>query len=538
MRKLNVDMEEFKKLHDNGMTDKEIANNLGFSQATARNIRCKLGLSPLISGHTAVAVIIDHEELKKLFEKGLNDKEIGKFFGVSDDIIFKHRQSLGLLRWKKWEKTVDNIEKFKQLYSEGLSDRKIGNALGICIDTARKIRHDLGLPPQPLSRRYVNTEELKRYLTIGLTDKEIGAIFGVSAHTIYERRRDVGLFRRQKQTWFENINMDDFKKLYTEGMSDVRIAEALGVQNSALIREIRHHFGLAPNQGRNNEKKRELYNAGMSDRQIAKIIKGKKKSVAAWRRNHGLPPNKSDSALNVVFEAKLLNINENETIQPNETIQSNSESSIYDPGTIENFAGKEIKKNTTVLTSTTEKTNNDILKQLFTKGFSDIQIAKYFDVSERTISNRRRNLGLYRQKPRQIRRKNIDIEEFKHLYLKGMNDVEIGRTIGISQSAVFRIRHHLGLASNSGKRHWKMRELYDLKLSDSKIAKTLKVRKHDVTKWRQSHKLPANNYDDMVTDAHNIELSNLKEKKPARVDSESLFYDTKFLENYLGKEIK
>jgi len=119
-----------------------------------------------------------------------------------------------------------------------------------------------------------------------------------------------------------------------------------------------------------------------------------------------------------------------------------------------------------------------------------------------------------------------------------MNDVEIGRTIGISQSAVFRIRHHLGLASNSGKRHWKMRELYDLKLSDSKIAETLKIRKHDVTKWRQSHILPANDYDDMVTDVHNIELSNLKEKKPARIDSESLFYDTEFLENYLGKEIK
>lgn len=438
-------MEEFKKLHYNGMTDKEIANNLGFSQATARNIRCKLGLSPLISGHTAVAVIIDHKELKKLFEKGLSDKEIGKFFGVSDNIIFKHRQSLGLLRWKKWEKTVDNIEKFKQLYSEGLSDRKIGNALGICIDTARKIRHDLGLPPQPLSRKHVNTEELIRYLTIGLTDKEIGAIFGVSAHTIYERRRDIGLFRRQKQTWFENINMDDFKKLYAEGMSDVRIAEALGIQNRALIREIRHHFALAPNQGRHNEKKRELYSAGMSDRQIAKIIKGKKKSVAAWRRNHGLPPNKSNSTLSVVLEAKLLNINENETVQPN------SESSTYDPGTIENFVGKEIKKNTIVFTFTTEKTNNDILKQLFTKGFSDAEIAKYFDVSERTISNRRRNLGLYRQKPRQIRRKNIDIEEFKHLYLKGMNDVEIGRTIGISQSAVFRIRHHLGFASNSGK---------------------------------------------------------------------------------------
>jgi DNA-directed RNA polymerase specialized sigma subunit len=118
-----------------------------------------------------------------------------------------------------------------------------------------------------------------------------------------------------------------------------------------------------------------------------------------------------------------------------------------------------------------------------------------------------------------------------------MNDVEIGRTIGISQSAVFRIRHHLGLASNSGKRHWKMRELYDLKLSDSKIAETLKIRKHDVTKWRQSHILPANDYDDMVTDAHNIELSNLKEKNRLELTRNHFFMIQNFLKTILEKRL-
>jgi DNA-binding CsgD family transcriptional regulator len=319
------------------MNDKEIANILDFSQSTARNIRCNLGLLSLVSGRKpAVPVVIDHKELKKLFEKGLSDNEISEFFGVSENTILNHRQNLGLLRWKKWERTADNIKKFKQLYYEGLSDRKIGNILGICIDTARKIRHDLGLPPQPLSRKYVNTEELKHYMAIGLTDKEIGDIFGVSDRTIYERRCDIGLFRRKKQTLFENINIDDFKKLYTAGMSDVKIAKALGVQNQALIREIRNYLGLAP---------------------------------------------------------------------------------------------------------------------------------------------------------------------------------------------------------NNGKKHLKMRELYDLELSDNKIAETLKVRKNDVTTWRQSHKLPANNYDDEVTDAQNVKLANPIKEKPIRIDLESLFYDTEFLENYLGKEI-
>jgi DNA-binding CsgD family transcriptional regulator/transposase-like protein len=533
LRKLNVDIEEFKRLHADGMTNKEIANILGFSQDTARRIRCNLGLSPLVRDRkSTVAVVIDDKEFKKLFEKGLSDEEIGKFFGISVNTIFKHRQSLGLSRWKKWEKTASNIEKFKKLHSEGLNDKKIGNVFGISISTARKIRYDLGLPSQPLSRKYVDTEELKRYLAKELTDKEIGAIFGVSAYTVYERRRDLGLFRHKKQIRFENINMDDFKKLYTENMNDVKIAKALDIQDQKLIREIRHHLGLAPNQGWFHERKRELYDIGMSDKQIAKIIKGNKKSVAAWRRNHGLPLNKPDDSLNVVLENELLKLDENGTIQPD------SKSFICDREFIENDGEKCIKMTKNVNIYSLKDTNIDELKKLFTIGFSDTEISKLFGVSDRTISNRRRGLGLYKQKPRQkIKRKNVDIEEFKKLYFAGMNDIEIGKVINIPPSAVFGLRHQLGLSSNRGKRHWEMRGLYDSGVSDSKIAETLKVKKQAVTAWRQSHKLPPNDYDDMVNDVCNVKLSKPEEEEPIQMDSESLFYDTEFLENYLGKEI-
>lgn len=428
MKKINIDIEKFKRLHADGMTNKEIANILGFSINTARNIRCNLGLPPLARGRKPSLVDIDDEKLKRLCEIGLSDKEIGSVFGVSANTIFNHRQSLGLLRWKKWEKTASNIEKFKQLHAEGLNDRKIGNVLGVCIDTARKIRHDLGLPPQALSLKHVDTEKLKLYLAKGLTDKEIGAIFGVSAYTVYERRRDLGLFRRKKQIRFENMSI-------------------------------------------------------------------------------------------------------------NETIQPDSESLICDVKFSEGLARKAKNKEAITSRYASKITNIDRLKQLFTEGLSDGEIGKHLGVCGRTISNFRRRLGLYRQKPRQIKRKDVDIDELKQLYRAGMNDVEISKAIDISQSAVFGIRHRLGLAPNRGRKHWEMRELYDLGLSDGKIAEILKVRKQNVTIWRQSHELPANDYDDAVTDIHDVELKP-EEEELIQVDPESLFYDTEFLENYLGKNIK
>jgi transposase len=193
-----------------------------------------------------------------------------------------------------------------------------------------------------------------------------------------------------------------------------------------------------------------------------------------------------------------------------------------------------------VLGHTSKKINIDELKQLFAEGLSDAEIGKIFGVCDRTISNRRRGLGLYKQKqmPQQNKRKDIDIDELKQLYHSGMSDAIIGKVINISQSAVFRIRHHLGLAPNRGRRHWEMRELYYLGLSDGRVAEILKVRKHSVTTWRQSHELPANNFEDVSIDGLEVEFLTPEGKKSIQKDSESLFYDTEFLEKYLGKNIK
>ena len=343
LKKINVDIKEFKRLHAEGMTNKEIGNSLGFSQETARKIRCNLGLPSLARGRKpVVSAVIDNDELKRLFAKGLSDKQISSVFGVSNKTILNHRKSLGLSRCKKWKRSASNIEKFKKLHSEGLNDRKIANALGICRDTARKIRHDLGLPPQALGRKHFDTDKLKHLFAKGLTDKEIGTIFGVSAYTVYERRRDLGLFRRKQQTSLDNINVDEFKKLYSEGMTDKKISKALGVQ-CERVKEIRWHLGLAPNQVRFHKKKRKLYDAGMSDGQIARIIKGSKQKVAAWRRNHGLPPNNQDDTLIDALDVELVKPDEDEPIQPD------SESLFCDTKFLESLVGKAIKKKIVVL---------------------------------------------------------------------------------------------------------------------------------------------------------------------------------------------
>lgn len=534
MKKITVYIKEFKRLHAEGMTNKEIGNSLGFSQETVRKIRWNLGLLSLARGRKpVVSAIMDNDELERLYAKGLSDKQIGSVFCVSNKTILNHRKSLGLSRYKKWESSDSNIGKFKKLHSEGLNDKKIANVLGICRDTVRKIRHDLGLPPQALGKKNFDFDKLKCLFAKGLTDKEIGNLFGVSAYTVYERRHDLGLFRCKQQTSLNNINVDEFKKLYSEGMNDKKISKALGV-HCERVKEIRWHLGLAPNKVRLHEKKRELYEAGMSDGQIARIIKGSKQKVVAWRQNLGLPPNNQDDALIDAVDVELVKPDEDEQIK------LDSESLFCDTKFLESLVGKVLNKKIVMLRHPLKEINVDELKQLFSEGLSDAEIGKVFGVCDRTIANRRRGLGLYKQKqmPRQDRRNDIDIDELKQLYHSGMSDVMIGKVINISQSAVFRIRHHLGLAPNRGRRHWEMRELYELGLSDGRVAEILKVRRHSVTTWRQSHELPANDSEDASIDGLEVEFLKYQGKKSIQKDSESLFYDTEFLEKYLGKNLK
>jgi orotate phosphoribosyltransferase-like protein len=66
LKKINVDIKEFKRLHVEGMTNKEIGNSLGFSQETARKIRCNLGLQSLAIGRkTVISTVVDNDELKR-----------------------------------------------------------------------------------------------------------------------------------------------------------------------------------------------------------------------------------------------------------------------------------------------------------------------------------------------------------------------------------------------------------------------------------------------------------------------------------------
>lgn len=100
---------------------------------------------------------------------------------------------------------------------------------------------------------------------------------------------------REKKEYTAPAAEDRLMELYKEGMSDRKIAEALGLKEFQVLRW-RQERDMPSNYSihRMDEKRaRELYEEGKSDREIAQTIGVAAQTVCTWRRKEKLPPTRA-----------------------------------------------------------------------------------------------------------------------------------------------------------------------------------------------------------------------------------------------------
>ena len=112
-RKAKIDPEEFKRLWENGTSSQEIVRNLGILENTIWYYRQKFGLPPRKPGGKKIIcrkVDVDLEEFKKLFNEGVSLPEICRCFSISNGRYNKIRKQLSLPERKAGRKTVNIIK--------------------------------------------------------------------------------------------------------------------------------------------------------------------------------------------------------------------------------------------------------------------------------------------------------------------------------------------------------------------------------------------------------------------------------------------
>jgi len=91
---------------------------------------------------------IDIEQVRKLASEGTPDREIGKLFGCSHQIIWKHRKAHGIPPGNpaSKRKTI-SIERIRELASQGWSDHRIAADIGCSDKLVRVRRKEQGIEP-------------------------------------------------------------------------------------------------------------------------------------------------------------------------------------------------------------------------------------------------------------------------------------------------------------------------------------------------------------------------------------------------------
>ena len=191
----------------------------------------------------------DTEEGRRLREQGLFCREIAERLGVSESVVSawarEHWQDIKVSRRRRWD-----TEEGRRLREQGLSCTQIAKRLGLSDVTvsayAREHWGDIHVPLQSMQAKW-DVEKGKALWAAGASDDEIAAACGISRSAVASyRRRKWGYINEKKErkivprpvTWDTAVGLE----LYRAGKTDTEIAQRVGVGAQAVARYRRKHW--------------------------------------------------------------------------------------------------------------------------------------------------------------------------------------------------------------------------------------------------------------------------------------------------------
>ncbi|WP_137843839.1 hypothetical protein [Microbacterium sp. 2FI] len=171
---------EVARLHATRMVDRQIAHELGISQPYVASLRRNLGLLPNALPRKertprAPRIRVDrHDDVARLHAEGLSDKEIAAEVGLAPAYAGQLRRELGLPANRKRrprkerpprQPRRDHRPGVAAAHAEGLNDVAIAERLGISKNHVGTLRRELGLPAHTTARSRWDSEQLQPHGT-------------------------------------------------------------------------------------------------------------------------------------------------------------------------------------------------------------------------------------------------------------------------------------------------------------------------------------------------------------------------------------
>lgn len=178
---------------------------------------------------------INIEKLKELYEQGLSDNKIAERLNCSRKTIERRRISLNLPAHDFRALKASDVDLIKQKLSEGISGTELCRSLNISMTTLSKFKKEHGICSQ--YDKKLSDEDVKAimyYAQKGVVDTKIASMFGVSRSNIQYIRKTKGIKSLFSYDKISKIKKEKFKELFDKGLSDKQIAKELNVSESGV----------------------------------------------------------------------------------------------------------------------------------------------------------------------------------------------------------------------------------------------------------------------------------------------------------------
>lgn len=189
---LNVNEIEFRSLHNEKLSDSQIASKLGFNRRFITTYRNKLNLKP----NNPYLLNIDEDMFMDMYNSGLSFSEMARRFDCSHEGITRIANKRNILSHDSI-KVAANIEKYQKLYDNGLNDEEIAKLVGVTNGAIQSFRKSRGLNPNFSYEDFktIDIDKVRELSDKGISDRKAAEMIGCSPDGIWAVRKREGIIR-------------------------------------------------------------------------------------------------------------------------------------------------------------------------------------------------------------------------------------------------------------------------------------------------------------------------------------------------------
>ena len=219
-KSVNIDMEKFHVLYNQGLSDNKIAKELDCNRKTIERRRHKLGL-PVNFWQSEVKR--NPELIKQMLEEGKSSAEISKLLKVSVTTLTKFKKENNIRSAYDTKMSKEDIDKAMSLVQEGYMDTEIAKLFGVTAGNIMFHRKNRGIESQFTYNKIskIDNKKFEELFNQGLGDEEIGKALGMSSDGIYSHRMRHGYLRRSfKENELNPLTQDNLEIILGIMMGD------------------------------------------------------------------------------------------------------------------------------------------------------------------------------------------------------------------------------------------------------------------------------------------------------------------------------